>query len=51
MADATPEGYQELSRVKLFEAGSHWTKPVLANGRIYSRNSVGDVVARDHSAK
>jgi len=51
IAEASPEGYKELTREKILDGGVYWTKPVLANGRIYSRNSLGDVAARDHGAK
>lgn len=51
VAEASPKGYKELSREKVLDDGVFWTKPVLANGRIYCRNSLGDMVARDHSAK
>jgi len=51
VAAASPEGYKELSREKILDGGVYWTKPVLANGRIYSRNSLGDIAARDHRAK
>lgn len=46
--EATPEKFNELSRVKLFEAGNFWTKPVLVNGIVYCRSSKGVLVARDH---
>ena len=48
VARATPDGYEELDRVKVFEDGKCWTTPVLADGRIYLRNSVGTLVCRDH---
>lgn len=51
VAEASPKGFKELSRETILEGGVYWTKPVLANGRIYCRNSLGDIVARDHSAK
>ncbi|MCH7602438.1 MAG: PQQ-like beta-propeller repeat protein [Planctomycetes bacterium] len=48
IADASPGGYSELSRTKVLTGGVYWTMPVLANGLIYCRNSMGDVVCRDH---
>lgn len=48
VAEATPEGYQELSRTKILDGGVYWTTPVLSNGRIYCRNSMGELVCRDH---
>ena len=48
---ATPEKYEELSRVQLFEEGRYWTKPVLVNGIVYCRSSRGKLVARDHRAQ
>jgi len=48
VARATPEEYEELSKVKIFEEGRYWTKPILVNGIIYCRSSKGRLVARDH---
>lgn len=48
VAEASPEGFHELSRAKVLDGGVYWTKPVLANGLVYCRNSLGDVVCRDH---
>ena len=48
VAYATPELFDEISRVPLFEEGRYWTKPVLANGVVYCRSSRGELVARDH---
>lgn len=48
VASATHEGFEELSRVKLFEEGRYWTKPILVNGIVYCRSSKGQLVARDH---
>lgn len=47
---ATPEGYNELSRVKATSGGVCWTMPVLVDGRVYLRSSKGQVVVRDHRA-
>jgi outer membrane protein assembly factor BamB len=43
-AEATPEKFTQISRAQVI-GGKNWTVPVLANGRIYCRNSKGDVVA------
>ena len=43
IADATPEKYTERARTQVI-GGKCWTVPVLANGRIYCRNAVGDLV-------
>jgi len=48
VAAASPAGFEELAREKVLEGGVYWTRPVLANGLIYCRNSLGDVVCRDH---
>jgi outer membrane protein assembly factor BamB len=38
VAEAKPDGYEELARAKVLE-GQCWTVPVLANGKIYCRNN------------
>ena len=43
VAEASPAGYKELTRKKAL-SGVCWTVPVLADGRIYCRNSEGEVV-------
>lgn len=43
IADATPEKYIERARAQVI-GGKCWTAPVLANGRVYCRNAVGDLV-------
>jgi outer membrane protein assembly factor BamB len=45
---ADPTGYRELSRTKVLEGGEYWTKPVLVNGLIYCRNSLGQLACLDH---
>ncbi len=50
VADATPEGFKPVSRAQVL-GGKCWTTPVLANGRIYCRNSKGDVVCVDVGGK
>lgn len=48
VAEASPEELRELSRAKVVEGGVCWTMPVLADGRVYCRNSLGELVCRDH---
>ena len=48
VADASPGGFTPLSQTRVLEGGVFWTMPVLANGLIYCRNSLGDIVCRDH---
>ena len=50
IAKASPQKFDIISRAPVL-TGKCWTVPVLANGRIYSRNSKGDVVCLDVSAK
>jgi outer membrane protein assembly factor BamB len=46
IAEAAPTGFKEISSAQIL-AGKCWTVPVLANGRIYARNAVGDLVCVD----
>ena len=46
MAEATPEAYRELGRAEVL-TGYCWTMPVLSDGRLYCRNSNGDLVCLD----
>jgi outer membrane protein assembly factor BamB len=59
---ASPDSYQELSRVRIMDVKSFddypkyqpnacWTAPVLCNGKIYIRNSYGDIVCVDSTAQ
>lgn len=48
IADATPEEFRERFRTKVLAEGSYWTPPVLSDGRIYCRNSLGEMVCLDH---
>jgi hypothetical protein len=48
IAAASPQGFTELSRSKVLSGGVCWTTPVLAGGKIYCRNSLGQLVCRDH---
>ena len=43
---ASPHAFQPTARAQVL-GGTSWTAPVLANGRIYCRNSRGDVVCVD----
>lgn len=43
---ASPDAFQPTARAQVL-GGTSWTAPVLANGRIYCRNSRGDVVCVD----
>ncbi len=58
IAEAVPEQYRELARLRLFQFKSIrsaerdqpdtcWTAPVLANGRIYARTTWGDLACID----
>ncbi len=47
VAQASPRGFEELSRKRIFARGNCWTSPVLAGGLIYCRNSAGDLVCLD----
>lgn len=46
VAPAKPDGFKPTSRAQVV-GGKTWTAPVLSGGRIYCRNSRGDVVAVD----
>jgi outer membrane protein assembly factor BamB len=46
IAAATPAAFTPLARAQVLQ-GKCWTTPVLANGLIYCRNAVGDVVCLD----
>jgi outer membrane protein assembly factor BamB len=50
IAEATPAAFKPISRAQVLK-GKCWTTPVLANGQIYCRNAVGDVVCLDVSGK
>lgn len=50
IAEANPEKYIELSREKVLEGGAFWSTPVLSNGLVYARNSLGDMVCHDYRA-
>jgi len=46
IAEATPEKFKEISSAQIL-TGKCWTVPVLANGRIYTRNAKGNMVCVD----
>jgi outer membrane protein assembly factor BamB len=48
--EPTPEGFKPIATAQVI-GGKCWTVPVLANGRIYCRNSRGDLVCLDVSGK
>ena len=48
VADANPGEYVERSRTKVLDGGVYWTMPVLWDGRVYCRSSLGDLVCLDH---
>lgn len=48
VAEATSQAYHELSRRKVFDGGTCWTVPVLADGVVYVRNHAGELAALDH---
>ena len=50
IAKASPQKFDVISRAQVL-SGKCWSAPVLANGRIYVRNSTGDVVCLDVSGK
>lgn len=49
-AEASPDGYKELSRKQVLPDRC-WVQPVLANGRIFCRNNLGELVALDATGK
>ena len=48
IAEASPEGFKELASKQILTYQC-WTVPVLANGRIYARNTEGKLVCVDVS--
>lgn len=46
IAEASSAAFQPIARAQVL-GGKCWTVPVLANGRIYCRNSKGDLVCMD----
>jgi outer membrane protein assembly factor BamB len=50
IVNATPKKFAVESRAHVID-GEGWTVPVLANGKIYCRNSAGNVVCLDASSR
>ena len=50
VADTNPDEFTEISRAQV-TGPKCWTTPVLSNGRVYCRNSRGDLICLDLSAK
>jgi outer membrane protein assembly factor BamB len=50
LVKASPDRYEELGSAHII-AGRAFTAPVFAGGRVYARNTKGDVVAVDLSGK
>lgn len=50
VAPATPEAFKPTSRAQVL-GGKTWTAPVLSHGRIFCRNSRGDVVCLDVTSR
>ena len=46
IAEATPAAFKPLARAQVL-GGKCWTTPVLSDGRVYARNSTGDLVCVD----
>ncbi len=46
VAEASPKEFKELARAKVLD-GQCWTCPVLCGGRLYCRNTGGDLVCLD----
>jgi hypothetical protein len=46
VAPASPAGFKPTGRAQVL-GGKCWTAPILANGRIYVRNSRGDIACVD----
>jgi outer membrane protein assembly factor BamB len=51
IAEASPQGFKELSSAQILPKTKCWTVPVLANGRIYARSAAGHLVCVDVSGK
>ncbi len=49
VADSNPENFTEIARAQV-TGPKCWTTPVLSNGRVYCRNSRGDLICLDLGA-
>ena len=47
IAEATPQGYREISLVKSVLPRVCWAPPAFSDGRIYIRNDKGDLISID----
>ena len=47
IASASPKEFKVISQARVLRGGECWSMPILANGRIYVRNSKGDVACVD----
>lgn len=50
IATVTPTAFKEIARAKVL-TGRCWVVPVLANGRIYCKNNLGELVCSDVTGK
>jgi outer membrane protein assembly factor BamB len=50
IAGAAPAGFTPLARAKILD-GKCWTSPALANGKLYARNAMGDLVCLELGGK
>jgi outer membrane protein assembly factor BamB len=48
IAPASPQGFEPLGRTQALESGVCWTAPLVLDGLIYCRNSLGQLVCLDH---
>lgn len=49
IAEASPEAYKELASAQILPRKRCWTTPVLANGKIFARNALGQLICLDVS--
>ena len=49
VAEANPDEYVELSKQRVLSGGTYWSTPVLSHGRVYVRNSLGQMACLDYS--
>ena len=51
LAEATPEGYHEISKMQIFRGSPKWTAPTLSHGKLYMRDQTKVVCLdlRDHA--
>ncbi len=47
VARADPQKFDVVARAQILPKTKCWTSPVLANGKIYARNTAGDFVCVD----